>query len=59
LRFSLTCDIVSDGGDDSALATDLSQQQVRDAGMAAGLVDFKICAIDDTWSALLFRQRKV
>ena len=43
----------------STLATDLSQQQVRDAGMAAGLVDFKICAIDDTWSALLFKQRKV
>jgi len=43
----------------SALATDLSQQQVRDAGLAAGLVDYKICAIDDTWSALLFRWRKV
>jgi hypothetical protein len=43
----------------SALATDLSQQQVRAAGLAAGLVDFKICAIDGTWSALLFRQRKV
>ena len=42
----------------SALAADLSQQQVRDAGLAAGLVDYKICAIDDTWSALLFRRRK-
>jgi hypothetical protein len=43
----------------SALAADLAQQQVRDAGLAAGLVDYKICAIDDTWSALLFRWRKV
>jgi len=43
----------------SALATDLSQQQVRAAGLVAGLVDYKICAIDGTWSALLFRQRKV
>jgi hypothetical protein len=43
----------------SALATDLSQQQVRAAGLAAGLVDYKICSIDGTWSALLFRQRKV
>jgi len=42
----------------SALAADLSQQQVRAAGLAAGLVDYKICAIDDTWSALLFRRRK-
>ncbi len=43
----------------SALVADLSQQQVRDAGLAAGLVDYKICAIDDTWSALLFRRRKL
>jgi len=43
----------------SAVAADLSQQQVRDAGLAAGLVDYKICAIDDTWSALLFRRRKL
>jgi hypothetical protein len=43
----------------SALAADLSQQQVRDAGLAVGLVDYKICAIDVTWSALLFRRRKI
>jgi len=42
----------------SALATDLSQQRVRAVGLAAGLVDYKICAIDGTWSALLFRRRK-
>jgi hypothetical protein len=42
----------------SALAADVAQQPVREAGLAAGLVDFKICSIDDTWSALLFRRRK-
>ncbi len=42
----------------SGIASDLSQVQVRQAGMATGLVDYKICAIDDTWSALLFTWRK-
>jgi hypothetical protein len=26
--------------------------------LAAGLVDYKICSIDATWSALLFRRRQ-
>ena len=38
--------------------SDLSQQSVREAGLSAGLVDYKICAIDATWSALLFTRRK-
>jgi hypothetical protein len=42
----------------SGVATDLTQQVVREVGLAAGLVDYKICAIDRTWSALLFTQRK-
>lgn len=42
----------------SAAASDVTQQPVRETGLAAGLVDFKICSIDDTWSALLFRRRK-
>ena len=42
----------------STLAADLSQQVVRDTGLANGLVDYKICAIDKTWSALLFRHRR-
>jgi hypothetical protein len=40
------------------LATDLTQNLVRQAGLAAGLVDYKICSVDDTWSALLFTQRQ-
>jgi hypothetical protein len=42
----------------SDLAVDLRQQDVRAAGLGAGLVDFKICSIDETWSGLLFTRRK-
>jgi CheY-like chemotaxis protein len=42
----------------SLLATDVSEPLVRSVGLAAGLVDFKICAIDSTWSGLCFRRRK-
>jgi hypothetical protein len=42
----------------SKVKTDLSQQVVREAGLAAGLVDYKICSIDATWSGLLFTRRK-
>ncbi|MHC4500845.1 MAG: PleD family two-component system response regulator [Planctomycetota bacterium] len=42
----------------SQIPTDLSQTLVRKIGLAAGLVDYKIAAIDATWSALLFTKRK-
>lgn len=38
----------------SGVSSDLSEGVVRDAGLAAGLVDFKISAIDATWSGLRF-----
>ena len=41
----------------SGVATDLSEQRVREIGLNAGLVDVKICAIDDTWSGLKFVYR--
>jgi hypothetical protein len=41
----------------SKITTDLSQQLVREVGLASGLVDYKICSIDDTWSGLLFKRR--
>lgn len=41
----------------SGMAADLSQKDVRAAGLAAGLVDFKISAIDETWSGLRFTRR--
>jgi len=31
---------------------------VRETGLATGLVDYKVCAIDATWSGLLFTRRK-
>ncbi len=33
-------------------ATDLDENRVRDLGLPLGLVDNKVCAIDETWSAL-------
>ena len=42
----------------SALRSDLGEADVRGAGLAGGLVDYKICAIDATWSGLLFRRRR-
>ena len=41
----------------SGLATELSEDLVRRAGLAAGLVDVKVCAIDPTWSGLKFVRR--
>ncbi len=41
----------------SGIATDLSDGLVRELGLAAGLVDNKVCAIDETWSGLRFVYR--
>lgn len=41
----------------SGIATELSGDQVRRAGLAAGLVDVKVCAIDAVWSGLKFVRR--
>jgi hypothetical protein len=41
----------------SGVATDLTDGVVRELGLAAGLVDNKVCAIDETWSALRFVYR--
>jgi hypothetical protein len=38
----------------SGVTTDLTENVVREAALALGLVDIKVCAIDDTWSALKF-----
>jgi hypothetical protein len=36
----------------SGVATDVTEGVVRELGLAAGLVDNKVCAIDQTWSGL-------
>ena len=41
----------------SGVATDLSDSIVRELGLAAGLVDDKVCAVDDVWSGLKFVYR--
>lgn len=42
----------------SGVATDLTEDIVRRAGLAHGLVDYKVCAIDATWSGLKFARRR-
>jgi len=38
----------------SGVATDLTEDIIRVVGLDAGLVDNKVCAIDETWSGLRF-----
>ena len=41
----------------SGATTELSETNVRTIGLAAGLVDTKICAVNDIWSGLKFMFR--
>jgi hypothetical protein len=41
----------------SGVATELDEHLVREIGLAEGLVDNKVCAIDATWSGLRFVRR--
>ena len=41
----------------SGVATDLTEGIVRAFGLESGLVDVKVCAVDDTWSGLKFVRR--
>jgi hypothetical protein len=38
----------------SGVGTDLTEDRVREIGLEAGLVDNKVCAVDETWSGLRF-----
>lgn len=42
----------------SPLAADHTERDVRRVGIAAGLVDFKVCAVDADWSGLAFVRRR-
>jgi hypothetical protein len=42
----------------SGVETDLDQAAVMEIGLASGLVDNKVCAMDDTWSGLRFVVRR-
>ncbi len=43
----------------SPLAADFNQDDVREAGLSYGFVDYKVCAVDKDWSALKFARRGV
>jgi hypothetical protein len=65
LRIESTLDLAAGGKlwiiwpkKSSGVVSDLSQTFVRQAGLDAGWVDFKICAVDATWSGLCFTMRK-
>lgn len=41
----------------SRVRTDLTENRVREHGLAGGLVDVKVCAVSDVWSGLKFVRR--
>jgi hypothetical protein len=43
----------------SGLPTDLSDEVIREVALPTGLVDNKVCAIDETWSGLRLVIRRV
>lgn len=38
----------------SGIQTDLDESKIRELGLATGVVDVKVCAINETWSGLKF-----
>lgn len=42
----------------SGIASDLSEDIIRDMILPKGLVDYKVCAVDQTWSGLAFAVRR-
>jgi CheY-like chemotaxis protein len=41
----------------SGIRTDLNGNIVRETGLRAGLVDYKVCSVSETWSGLAFKKR--
>ena len=41
----------------SKVSTDLDENGIREFGLREGLVDVKVCAVDDVWSGLKFMYR--
>lgn len=42
----------------SAIVTDMTEDLVREAALPLGLVDVKVCAVDQTWSGLKLTRRR-
>jgi hypothetical protein len=43
----------------SGVETDLDENVVREIGLGHGLVDVKVCAVDEVWSGLKFVRRVI
>lgn len=41
----------------SSIPSEITETDVRAIGLAAGIVDIKVCAVDDDWSGLRFAHR--
>lgn len=41
----------------AGVKTNLNENRIREMGLALGLVDVKVCAVDETWSGLKFVYR--
>lgn len=41
----------------SGVATDVTEDVLREVGLPHGLVDVKVCSVDNTWSGLKFVRR--
>jgi hypothetical protein len=66
-EFPRLADALTDGGSlwiswpkrSARMQTDLDENVVRELGLREGLVDVKVCAVDETWSGLKFVRRLV
>ena len=65
-RFPAAARAVADGGSlwlawpkkSSGVTTDITEDTIRQIALPMGLVDVKVCAVDDTWSGLKLVIRK-
>jgi hypothetical protein len=42
----------------SGVETDMTEDSIREVALPRGLVDSKVCAIDETWSGLRLTKRR-
>jgi len=64
-RFDAIAAVVGDGTlwmawpkGSSAVETDVTEDAIREVALPRGLVDSKVCAIDETWSGLRLTRRR-
>ena len=42
----------------SGMGSDLTMARIRQMASGFGLVDYKVCAVDETWSAMTLGKRR-